>query len=162
MTGASTGSSRWSVSSASRRSSIMFASTALGFDGLRRRINRADNGFHARWACTVQHTCRPKEQSYSTHHIETSSQQELSLLRHRTRGSSSLPFATRLAPFVGVPTYPRPGGCHAPSSLGVHPDRATGGDRDHRHPDRPATPRRAEGPRVRQPPEVLEQPQTVG
>ena len=41
----------------------------------------------------------------------------------------------------------------------VHPDRAVGGDRDHRDPDRPAAARRAEGPRGRRPHELHEQPQ---
>ena len=41
----------------------------------------------------------------------------------------------------------------------VHADRAAGGDRHHRHPDRAAAPRRAEGPRGGGPDEVPEQPE---
>src|SRR5262249_17231554 len=41
---------------------------------------------------------------------------------------------------------------------GLHADRAVGGDRHHRHPDRTAPPRRPEGPRSRRPHGVPEQP----
>ena len=43
----------------------------------------------------------------------------------------------------------------------VHPDRAVGGDRHHRHPDRPARARRPAGPRVRQRHHLQEQPQAA-
>ena len=46
-----------------------------------------------------------------------------------------------------------------PSPPRVHADRAAGGHRHHRHPDRPAAARRAEGPRGRRPHAVHQQPQ---
>src|SRR5262249_907021 len=64
-----------------------------------------------------------------------------------------------------------PGGiCHAPlpfppallADPRVHPYRTPGRHRHHRCPRRPALACRAESPRGRQPPEVPEQPQTVG
>ena len=51
------------------------------------------------------------------------------------------------------------GSCHGPAPSCLHAHRTAGGHRHHRHPDRPATPRRAEGPRGGQPDEVHEQPQ---
>ena len=53
-------------------------------------------------------------------------------------------------------------GCPVPRGAGpparVHADRAVGGDRDHRDPDRPAAARRPEGPRGRRPDQVRQQP----
>src|SRR5262249_3519539 len=46
---------------------------------------------------------------------------------------------------------------HAPHC--IHPDRAAGGDRDHRHFDRPAVAGRPEGPRGRRTDQVFQQPQ---
>ena len=43
-----------------------------------------------------------------------------------------------------------------------HADRAAGGHRDHRHPDRAAPAGRAEGPRGRRPDAVAEQPEAAG
>ena len=43
----------------------------------------------------------------------------------------------------------------------LHADRAAGGHRHHRHPDRPAAAGRAEGPRGRQPHQVRQQPQAA-
>src|SRR4029078_9092807 len=43
--------------------------------------------------------------------------------------------------------------------VSVHADRVAGRDRDHRDPDRPAPPRRPEGPRGRRTHEVRQQPQ---
>ena len=55
---------------------------------------------------------------------------------------------------------PSRGTCHGPApSLRLYADRAAGRDRHHRHPHRPPAARGPEGPRGRQPHEVLEQPQ---
>ena len=47
---------------------------------------------------------------------------------------------------------------NVPASKGVHADRAAGGDRHHRHPDRPAAARRPEGPRGRRTHRLQQQP----
>src|SRR5262249_18632370 len=44
----------------------------------------------------------------------------------------------------------------------LHVDRAVGGDRDHRDPDRPAPARRPEGPGIGRPGQVFQQPAPVG
>ena len=62
-----------------------------------------------------------------------------------------------------APLAPTPrGGQRVPATRfppRLHADRVAGGDRDHRHPDRPAAARRPEGPRGRRPHAVHEQPQ---
>src|SRR4051794_17507667 len=51
---------------------------------------------------------------------------------------------------------------HETRATRIHPDRIAGGDRDHRHVDRPAAARRAGGPRGRATHAMRQQPETNG
>src|SRR5207248_2701140 len=75
-----------------------------------------------------------------------------------------------VSPVYVLPPFPQSRVSHAtlpppaaaPRAHRVHADRAAGGDRDHRHPDRAVAARGPEGPRGGRPRQVLQQPQAVG